>query len=86
MPTDPLVIYLRHDVAAMRGARSDVASREKYLAAIDFLKRQIAQSATISFGFWGERVVSIDGKPGEFQSNSLSIEEPGIVFSWHRAI
>jgi hypothetical protein len=86
VPTDPLVIYLRHDEAAMRGAREEVASTEKYLAAIEFLKRQIAQSAIIQFGFWGSGVIPIDGKPGEFQSNSLTVEEPGIVFSWHRAV
>jgi len=85
VPTDPLVIYLRHDEAAMRGAR-EVASREKYLAVIEFLKRQISQSAIIQFGFWGSGVIPIDGKPGEFQSNSLTVEEPGIVFSWHRAV
>ena len=86
VPADPLVIYLRHDEAAMRGAREEVASREKYLAAIEFLKRQISQSAIIQFGFWGSGVIPIDGKPGEFQSNSLTVEEPGIVFSWHRAV
>jgi hypothetical protein len=86
VPTDPLVIYLRHDEAAMRGAREEVASKEKYLAAIDLLKRQIAQAAIIQFGFWGSGVIPIDGKPGEFQSNSLTVEEPGIVFSWHRAV
>ncbi len=84
--TDPLVIYLRHDEAAMRGAREKVASKEKYLAAIDLLKRQISQSTIIQFGFWGSGVIPIDGKPGEFQSNSLTVEEPGIVFSWHRAV
>jgi hypothetical protein len=86
VPTDPLVIYLRHDEAAMRGAREEVASKEKYLAAIDLLKRQIAQSTIIQFGFWGSGIIPIDGKPGEFQSNSLTVEEPGIVFSWHRAV
>jgi hypothetical protein len=86
VPTDPLVIYLRHDEAAMRGAREEGASKEKYLAAIDLLKRQIAQSTIIQFGFWGSGIIPIDGKPGEFQSNSLTVEEPGIVFSWHRAV
>ena len=86
VPTDPLVIHLRHDEAAMGGASRDVASKEEYLAAIALLKRQIAQSTMIQFGFWGSGVIPIEGKPGEFQSNSLSIEEPGIVFSWHRAI
>ena len=84
--TDPLVIYLRYDEAAMRGAGEEVASKGKYLAAIDLLKRQISQSTIIQFGFWGSGVIPIDGKPDEFQSNSLTVEEPGIVFSWHRAV
>lgn len=84
--TDPLVIHLRHDEAAMRRGFREVVTKEQYLAAIELLKRQIAQSAIIQFGFWGSGVMPIDGKPGEFQSNSLTIEEPGIVFSWHRAV
>jgi hypothetical protein len=86
VPTEPLVIHLRHDEAAMRRGRSEVVSREKYLAAIELLKRQISQSTIIRFGFWGSGVIPIGGKPGEFQSNSLTIEEQGIVFSWHRAV
>lgn len=86
VPTDPFVIYLRHDESAMRRGFRAVVSKEEYLAAIDLLKQQIAQSTIIRFGFWGSGVIPIDGKPGEFQSNSLTIEEQGIVFSWHRAV
>ena len=91
--TDPIVIYLRHDEAAMRRAFSEAVSKEEYLAAIDLLMQQIAQSTKIRFGFWGRGVVPIEGKPGEFPSNALTIEEPPfadpaikrIVFSWSDA-
>lgn len=92
---EPLVIYLRHDEDVMHRVSKDMVSRVKYLAAIELLKQQIAQSTTIQFGNiggmgGGSILPPIDGKPGEFQSNSLSIEqppypEPGIariVFAW----
>lgn len=95
VPAEPLVIYLRHDEDTMRRISKNVVSREKYLAAIELLKQQIAQSTTIRFGIiggmgGGSILPPIDGRPGEFQSNSLSIEqppypEPGlarIVFAW----
>jgi len=92
MPTEPLVIHLRHDEALMR----DVGSKEEYLAAIELLKQQISQSPVIQFGVMGgSGLTPIEGKPGEFQSNSLSIEEPPfpdppeikrVVFSWPRGI
>jgi hypothetical protein len=80
---EPLVIYLRHDETAMR--REHGASKEKYLAAIELLKQQIAQSTLIRFGViggmgTGRIIPPIDGKPGEFQSNSLEIYE-GVVYS-----
>ena len=86
VPADPLVIYLRHDKDAMRRGFREVVTKDQYLAAIELLRRQISQSAIIRFGFWGAGIIPIDGKPGAFQSNSLTIEEPGIVFSWHRAV
>jgi hypothetical protein len=77
VPAEPLVIHLRHDDDVMRRVSKDVVSREKYLEAIELLKQQIAQSPVIQFGVMGgSGLTSIDGKPGEFQSNSLSIEQP----------
>ncbi len=92
---EPLVIHLRHDENVMR--RVSNVSREKYLAAIELLKQQIAQSTTIQFGVMGGMggrgiLPPTDDEPGVFQSYSLTIEqppypEPGTartVFAWPR--
>jgi len=80
-----LIVHLRHDEAATRDVAKDLVSKEKYLAAIELLKQQIAQSPIIQLGVMGGGLTPIDGKPGEFGSYSLSIEE-GVVYSWNGAI
>ena len=82
---DPMVVHLRHDEDATREVSKDFVSKEKYLAAIELLKQQILQSPIIQLGVWGGGLTPIDGKPGEFSSYSLSIEE-GVVYSWNGAI
>jgi hypothetical protein len=84
-PTEQMIVHLRHDEAATRDVSKDVVSKEKYLAAIELLKQQIAQSPHIQLGVMGGGLTPIEGKPGEFGSYSLSIEE-GVVYSWNGAI
>lgn len=81
VPAKPITIRLRHDETAMR----DSVSKEEYVAAIALLRQQIAQSATIQFGVMGgSGLAPIDGRPGELQSNGLTIED-GIVYAWNGA-
>jgi hypothetical protein len=93
VPSEPLVIHLRHDDDAMRRVSKYMVSREKYLTAIELLKQQIAQSTIIHFGVWGGMgargiLPPTDDEPGVFQSYSLTIEElpdraiKQIVFAW----
>jgi hypothetical protein len=84
-PTEQMIVHLRHDEAATRDVSKDFVSKEKYLAAIELLKQQIAQSPHIQLGVMGGGLTPIEGKPGEFGSYSLSIEE-GVVYSWNGAI
>jgi hypothetical protein len=84
-PPPLLVLHFRHDEPVTRKVSKDLVSKEKYLAAIELLKQQISQSAIIQLGVMGMRLTPIDGKPGEFSSYSLSIEE-GVVYSWNGAI
>lgn len=84
-PTELMIVHLRHDEAVTRKVSRDIVSKEKYLAAIELLKQQIAQSPIIRLGVMGGGLTPIDGKPGEFGSYSLSVEE-GIVYSWNGAI
>jgi hypothetical protein len=83
-PPPLLVLHLRHDEAVTRSVSTDLVSKEKYLAAIDLLK-QISQSPIVQLGVMGMRLTPIEGKPGEFSSYTLSIED-GIVVSWNGAI
>jgi hypothetical protein len=95
VPAEPLVIHLRHDDNVMRRYSKDVVSRKKYLAAIELLKQQIAQSKTIQFGVVGGMggrgiLPPTDDEPSVHQSYSLTIVEPPypkpgarrIVFAW----
>jgi hypothetical protein len=84
-PPPLLVLHLRHDEAVTRSVSTDLVSKEKYLAAIELLKQQISQSPIVQLGVMGMRLTPIEGKPGEFGSYSLSIEE-GVVYSWNGAI
>jgi hypothetical protein len=84
-PPPLLVLHLRHDEAVTRRVSTDLVSKEKYLAAIELLKQQISQSPIVQLGVMGMRLTPIEGKPGEFSSYSLSIEE-GVVYSWNGAI
>lgn len=94
VPTEPLVIHLRHNESAMRRQLRDSVSEEQYLSAIELLKQQISESKVIHFGVMGGGLAPIEGKPGEFQGNSLSIEEPPfpdpaierVVFSWYGSL
>jgi hypothetical protein len=83
-PPPLLVLHLRPDEAVTRSVSTDLVSKEKYLAAIDLLK-QISQSPIVQLGVMGMRLTPIEGKPGEFSSYTLSIED-GIVVSWNGAI
>jgi hypothetical protein len=86
VPTNPIVIYLRHDEAAIRRGLRDAVSKEEFVAAIALLKQQIAQSTTIQLGVMGgSGLAPIDGKPGEFQCNSLTVED-GVVVAWNGAV
>jgi hypothetical protein len=84
-PTEQMIVHLRHDEAVTRNVSKDLVSKEKYLAAIELLKQQIAQSPNIQLGVMGGGLTPIEGKPGELGSYSLSIEE-GVVYSWNGAI
>jgi hypothetical protein len=84
-PPASLVVHLRHDEAVTHDVSKDLVSKEKYLAAIELLKQQIAQSRIIQLGVMGGGLTPIEGKPGEFSSYTLSIID-GIVFSWNGAI
>jgi hypothetical protein len=80
-----MIVHLRHDEAVTRRVSTDLVSKEKYLAAIELLKQQISQSPIVQLGVMGTRLTPIEGKPGEFSSYTLSIED-GIVVSWNGAI
>ena len=84
-PTEQMIVHLRHDDAATRDVSKDFVSKEKYLAAIELLTQQIAQSPHIQLGVMGGGLMPIEGKPGEFGSYSLSIEER-VVYSSNGAI
>ena len=83
--TEQMIVHLRHDEAATRKVSKDDVSEEKYLAAIELLKRQIAQSPIIQLGVMGGSLTPLEDKPGEFGSYSLSIID-GTVYSWNGAI
>ena len=84
-PTEQMIVHLRHDEVVTCKVSQDFVSKDKYLAAIELLKQQIAQSPNIQLGVMGGGLTPIEGKPGEFGSYSLSIEE-GVVYSWNGAI
>ena len=53
----------------------DNPSVQKYLAAIDLLKTQIASAKTVKFGIVDRGYAKIDGTNNEYQSNGLDIQE-----------
>jgi hypothetical protein len=69
----------------MRRVPSHIASRKIYNKAIGLLREQISRSRFIKFGIWSDGFIPIAGKPGEYQSNSLSIED-GVVVSWPKSL
>ena len=78
-PPPLLALHLLHDEAVTRRVSTDLVSKEKYLAAIELLKQRISQSPIIQLGVMGGGLTPIEGKPGEFSSYSLFIQE-GVVY------
>lgn len=76
-----IVVHLRFKCPVYECLDDDIYPTEKkYLAAIEFLKNQIAASDKIKFGVVDRGYAEIEGTLNEYQSNSLEIHE-GVVCS-----
>jgi len=85
-----VVIFLRFNKRMFASVHSDYASKEKYLQAIDSLKKQSEKGGQFPFGLMSDGYVPIRGRKNEFQSNTLCIikQHDGqmIVYSFARPI
>jgi hypothetical protein len=74
----PFVVHLRHDEEIV-GQDTDVVSRPMYLKAILLLQSQMQASQHIQLCILSNGFDPIEGRPGEYQSNSATIIEENLV-------